>query len=141
MFYDIYSDLCRRKGISKTKAALEMGLSNATPTKWKKTRATPDLTTLQKVSAYFGVSVEDLMGDMLYLTTKDFNQDAADFIAGIHTNDFEKRLSKDFEKEKTPTANAEGVQYTDMELLTAFRNADERTRDAIRTLLGIKEYE
>ena len=43
------------------------------------------------------------------------------------------------EDKKTPTANAEGVQYTDMELLTAFRNADERTRDAIRTLLGIKE--
>jgi transcriptional regulator with XRE-family HTH domain len=41
--------------------------------------------------------------------------------------------------EKTPPAKAESVQYTDMELLEAFRSADERTRDAIRTLLGIKE--
>lgn len=138
MFYDIYSDLCRKKGISKTKAALEIGLSNATPTKWKKTCATPDLTTLQKVSAYFGVSVEDLMGDMLYFTTKDYDQSSADFIAGIHTDDFEKRLGEDFEKENA-SGKTEGVQYTDMELLEAFRGADERTRDAIRMLLGIKE--
>lgn len=41
--------------------------------------------------------------------------------------------------EKTPPAKAESVQYTDMELLEAFRSADERTRDAIRMLLGIKE--
>ena len=43
------------------------------------------------------------------------------------------------EDEKTPSAEAESVDYTDMELLEAFRGADERTRDAIRTLLGIKE--
>jgi transcriptional regulator with XRE-family HTH domain len=41
--------------------------------------------------------------------------------------------------EKTPPAKAESVQYTDMELLEAFRSADERTRDAIRMLLGIKD--
>lgn len=43
------------------------------------------------------------------------------------------------EDKKTPPAKTEGVQYTDMELLEAFRNADDRTRDAIRMLLGIKE--
>lgn len=106
MFYDIYTDLCQQKGVSKTKAALEIGLSNATPTKWKNTGATPEGATLQKIADYFGVSVGYLLGT---------------------------------EDKKTPTAKAEGVQYTDMELLAAFRNADERTRDAIRTLLGIKE--
>lgn len=43
------------------------------------------------------------------------------------------------EDEKTPSTEVESVQYTDMELLEAFRGADERTREAIRTLLGIKE--
>ena len=43
------------------------------------------------------------------------------------------------EDEKTPSTEVESVDYTDMELLDAFRSADERTRDAIRMLLGIKE--
>lgn len=38
-----------------------MGLSNSTPTKWKKTGATPDGKTLAKISAYFGVSIGELL--------------------------------------------------------------------------------
>lgn len=38
MFYDRFKLLCQRKNISCTKAATEMGLSNSTPTKWKKQR-------------------------------------------------------------------------------------------------------
>lgn len=60
MFYDKFKYLCDQKGVSCNKAALEMGLSNATPTKWKKTGATPDSKTLEKVSAYFGVSINEL---------------------------------------------------------------------------------
>ena len=61
MFYDIFSALCARNGISKTKAATDMGLSNATPTKWKNNGATPDGSTLAKVSKYFGVTVGYLL--------------------------------------------------------------------------------
>lgn len=62
MFYDRFKQLCERKGVSCNKAALEIGLSNATPTKWKKTGATPVGDTLDKIAAYFGVSVDFLMG-------------------------------------------------------------------------------
>lgn len=65
MFYDKFKNLCDKKGISCNKAALEMGLSNATPSKWKKTGATPDGTTLAKVSAYFGVPINYLLSDDL----------------------------------------------------------------------------
>lgn len=61
MFYDKFKLLCDRKGISCNKAATDMGLSNSTPTKWKKTGATPDGVTLAKISAYFGVSAGDLL--------------------------------------------------------------------------------
>ena len=61
MFYDKFKLLCDRKGVSCNKAATDMGLSNSTPTKWKKTGATPDGTTLAKISAYFGVSVGELL--------------------------------------------------------------------------------
>lgn len=61
MFYDLYESLCERKGISKHKAALDMGLSCATPTKWKKTGATPNGETLSKIAEYFDVTVSYLL--------------------------------------------------------------------------------
>ena len=62
MFYDRFKQLCEQKGVSCNKAALEIGLSNATPTKWKKTGATPIGETLDKIAAYFGVSTDYLLG-------------------------------------------------------------------------------
>ena len=62
MFYDRFKQLCDHKGVSCNKAALEIGLSNATPTKWKKTGATPVGETLDKIAAYFGVSTDYLLG-------------------------------------------------------------------------------
>lgn len=62
MFYDRFKQLCERKGVSCNKAALEIGLSNATPTKWKKTGATPAGETLDRIAAYFGVSTDYLLG-------------------------------------------------------------------------------
>lgn len=61
MFYDTFKTLCKRKGISCNKAALEIGLSNATPTKWKKTGAMPDSSTLTKIASYFNVSTDYLL--------------------------------------------------------------------------------
>ena len=62
MFFDIFYDLCQKKGISCKKATEEMGLSNSITTKWKKTGATPGGDTLQKIAAYFGVSTDYLLG-------------------------------------------------------------------------------
>ena len=62
MFYDRFKQLCAEKGISCNKAALEIGLSNATPTKWKKTGATPAGETLDRIAAYFGVTTDFLLG-------------------------------------------------------------------------------
>lgn len=62
MFFDIFTDLCNKKGISRTKAAEEIGLSNSITTKWKKTGATPGGETLDKVAAYFNVTTDYLLG-------------------------------------------------------------------------------
>ena len=62
MFYDRFKKLCDQRGVSCNKAALEIGLSNATPTKWKKTGATPSGDTLDRIAAYFGVSTDYLLG-------------------------------------------------------------------------------
>ena len=62
MFFDIFYELCRKKGVSCKKAAEEIGLSNSITTKWKKTGATPSGETLDKVAAYFDVSTDFLLG-------------------------------------------------------------------------------
>lgn len=62
MFYDRFRQLCENKGVSCNKAALEIGLSNATPTKWRKTGATPTGETLDRIAKYFGVSTDYLLG-------------------------------------------------------------------------------
>ena len=63
MFYDRFKQLCEQKGVSCNKAVLEIGLSNATPTKWRKTGATPNGDTLNRIAAYFGVSLDYLLDE------------------------------------------------------------------------------
>lgn len=62
MFYEIYVDLCTENNISPTRAAVEIGLSNAAPTGWKQ-GAIPRDSALKKIADYFGVTVEYLKGE------------------------------------------------------------------------------
>lgn len=63
MFFDVFYELCKRKGVSCKRAAEEIGLSNSITTKWKKTGATPSGDTLRKIAEYFDVSVGYLLGE------------------------------------------------------------------------------
>ena len=63
MFYYLFCRLCQEKGVSPTRATIEIGLSRTIGTKWKKTGATPQGDTLQKIADYFGVSVDYLLGN------------------------------------------------------------------------------
>ena len=60
MFYDLFCELCARKGIAPTRAALDMGMSKATPTTWKNKGTTPQAAQLQKIADYFGSPFEIL---------------------------------------------------------------------------------
>lgn len=62
MFYDLFCELCNKKGISVTKATVEIGLSRTIGTKWKNTGATPNGDTLNKIAEYFGVTTDYLLG-------------------------------------------------------------------------------
>lgn len=62
MFFDIYSQLCAQKGVSLSKAAEENGLSRTSVVKWKN-GSTPSGATIQKLAAYFDVSVDYLLGN------------------------------------------------------------------------------
>ena len=105
MFFDTFNALCSSKGISCKRAAIEIGLSNSTPTKWKNTGATPNGETLNKIADYFGVTTD-------YLLTGE-------------------------QKEKPSAENGEELAFSDMELLAAYKSADEVTQGLIRRALGL----
>lgn len=61
-FYMRYCELCANKEMSASGVASAIGLSNAAANGWKKGKL-PNDTTLAKLSAYFGVTVEYLKGE------------------------------------------------------------------------------
>lgn len=63
MFLENFEKLCKKKGVSPTSALLEMGLSNATYSNWKKRGSTPQGKNLQTIANYFGVSVSSLLAE------------------------------------------------------------------------------
>lgn len=63
VFYDLFYQLCKNKGVSVTRATIEMGLSRTIGTKWKNTGATPNGETLNKIAEYFNVPVGELLGE------------------------------------------------------------------------------
>lgn len=69
MFYDIFLQLCEAKGVKPSRVALDIGLSKATATKWKK-GAIPSGDKLQKLAEYFDVSVDYLLGNEKTSPTK-----------------------------------------------------------------------
>lgn len=62
MFYDLFKELCDMKRVSVSKACIEMGLSRSIAAKWKNTRTNPSAEVLPKISSYFGVTTDYLLG-------------------------------------------------------------------------------
>jgi transcriptional regulator with XRE-family HTH domain len=62
VFYDLFYNLCAHKGVTPSKACLDMGLSRSLAAKWKNTRATPSADVIAKIADYFGVSADMLLG-------------------------------------------------------------------------------
>lgn len=62
MFYDVFSELCQKSGVSANKACIDIGVNRSAVAKWKQ-GGTPNGTTLAKMAKYFGVSVDYLLGN------------------------------------------------------------------------------
>lgn len=64
VFYDRFACLCKQKGVSPSRAALDAGISKSLVTKWKNNNTeipSPDV--LSKLSKYFGIPVSELLGE------------------------------------------------------------------------------
>ena len=78
MFYDQFAKLCSIRGVSRTKACIDCGVSRTAWHKWE-SGATPNGATINKFSAYFGVPVGQLLGEnekTPTLTPKDERDDS-----------------------------------------------------------------
>lgn len=72
MFYDKYARICKRRGISMSKAAVEAGLSKSLVTKWKVNKVdVPSPDVLKKLSVYFDMPVSELLGEKEKATVQD----------------------------------------------------------------------
>ena len=61
-FYDNYLRLCSLHGVSPSATAKKVGVDKSSVSRWARGSA-PRRQTLLRVADYFGVSVEDLLGD------------------------------------------------------------------------------
>ena len=60
MFYARFLALCKEKGVSTSKAAIDAGFSKSTVTKWKRDPAAkPSVSVVAKLCKYFDVSVSE----------------------------------------------------------------------------------
>lgn len=62
MFYEKLQKLCASRGLSITQFCKEVGLSNATATKWRQ-GAKPFHSSLYRISKFFNVEIEYLLDD------------------------------------------------------------------------------
>ena len=63
MFWERFRTLCTEAGKTPNAVARELGLSSATTSQWKRRGSSPSAKTLAKLSAYFGVSADDLISE------------------------------------------------------------------------------
>lgn len=61
MFYENFKNLCQKAGKSPSFVVTEIGLNKSAVTSWKK-GANPTNSNLVKISHYFGVSIDELLG-------------------------------------------------------------------------------
>ena len=62
MFYDRFIGLCAEKGVKPTNACIEAGLSRGLAAKWKATGTEkPSADALEKLSIYFGKSIDEIL--------------------------------------------------------------------------------
>lgn len=101
-------------GLTNYRLAKLFGCSQSSLINWLDNGVIPHAKTRQKIADCFGITLESLDGD-----------------------EFPALPEKGAEKE-TAAPKDVGLNYTDSELLQAYHVADARTKEAIRTLLGIK---
>lgn len=90
MFYDAFLSLCDDKGVKPGRVADEIGINRATVTSWKKAGYTPRADQLSKISKYFDVPTDFLLGLQPFNNWETINANRKQFVdaSGIDSKVF-----------------------------------------------------
>lgn len=96
MDYDIFVQLCKEKGVSPTKAGMDIGCSRATVNGWKN-GAQPQPKKVAELAKYFGVSVAYLNGEEIHNNAQNVINSAV--VQGNHATTLIVKNGHTYEKE------------------------------------------
>ena len=131
--YKLIESLCKARNVNITQMCREAGVPRGNLTDLKMGRQSGlSAKNLQKIADYFDVSVAFLLGEKEKPANK-LTDPSPELVADVI-----KKLAVTITEKEKPTGNADGLDYSDMELLEAFQRADDSTREAIRLLLKLK---
>lgn len=121
-FYDIFENLCLKKGVTPTQVARDNDIKQSVVAMWKKRGSTPKAETVQKLSDYFGVSTDYLLD----LTTleRDKLQYVEDYVVeqtGESRDAVHKRLIEEKISALPYDAYNDAVDAADEAVVEAFR--------------------
>lgn len=120
---NIVRDLRIRKGIQQKELALELGISSAAVSNWEKGKSDPSGERLKKLSDYFGVEEQEILGYGSQQQTKLFVPEDPALCGKSETEQIIDRLLKQLDNQpRTPEARllAKGVDRMNPERRKAF---------------------
>lgn len=92
--YELFADLCDKKGVTPYRVAKDCGFSNVTLSDWKNKGQTPKADKLVKIARYLGTTVEYLMTGEEPETSGSYylDEEAAEMAEFLHKNPEYKTL-------------------------------------------------
>lgn len=121
MFSDRFNELCKEKGVTANKACADMGLSRSLAAKWKSTKTQrPSAEVLEKMSIYFNLSIDEILGNVHHQKEKPANED------GLTERD-KKDIAKNLERLMADLENSGDLMFdgdpASPEAIDSIRNA------------------
>lgn len=135
-FYSNYCKLCSEANVALTKASLDIGLSNAAPSGWKKGKMPNDVN-LQKMASYFTaklgrpITVQYLKGDDI--------QTVDNLAAGVPLAMYDGDQYKDMPEDVKTLAAAVALAKKMQEKSSPAKKADEQTLKVLELMEKIKQ--
>ena len=121
MFYDRFIELCSKKGVSPSRAAIDAGISKSLVSKWKNNAtAEPSGSVLKKLSDYFGIAVSELLDETETVSEKEKTP--------ILTAKDERDIAKDLENALSKLSDENALMFDGEPL-------DDETRELLRISL------
>ena len=116
----------KSKGLTQQELSKILGVASSTISMYENGKREPDYKNLKKLAYYFDCSVDYLLGNTPFGRYFVFDENFSD------------ADSVPLKTEKPSADHSEELPYSDMELLSAYKNADSVTQELIRRALGLQ---